>query len=57
MYDVHQLHVIFLMLFLFHSEEAAGFSSSFVLYYKQNGLLMKFTVLFSFYYDLQKSDL
>lgn len=31
MYDVHQLH---LMLFLFHSEEAAGFYSSFVLYYK-----------------------
>jgi len=27
MYNVHQLHLIFLMLFLFHSEEAAGFYS------------------------------
>lgn len=34
MYDVNQFHLIFLMLFMFHSEEAAGFYSNFVLYYK-----------------------
>ena len=53
MYNVHQLHLIYLMLFLFHSDEAARFYSNFLLYYKQ--IVDKVQFCFSFYLVLQKS--